>query len=1003
MRKTTRATWTVPALLALLQAAPAEMVTFRVGAPPEGALAAGRAIPRSKPPVAYVARAPGALVMDGRLDEPAWKQATKLSLARTLDGRNRANQPTTVLLLRDAGTLYVGIRCTEPRMGTIRRGRAGKNVEAWTSDSVEFFLGTGRGYCHFGVNPAGGTYDGRGKNSAWDLPLKAAVALGRDRWTVEAAVPLARISGKKVPKRWIANFNRTRYAGGSVEEYAWSPTFSGDSHVPGRFGKLMLADPPARESPPDQPRQKVAPVQVLPVTSGAGVVRMDLSALPGRAKIHRADLRLCRSPGAQTVERLLTAVEVYPLPAGLTEGEEPKAVGKPLTLRGPGYDRLDATAAVRAWARRRGKASSMDFFVKAAPPLHLAASCLEIVYEGKPRNLPGQVKGVKAFHRAGQTFITWKDPEDAFGNKPVTWGKLREYFGSTDPKRRIRYRVYRHSRPIGAANVKDAVLLAEVRPLSGFNINSWSLERLINQVVFSNADEGELGVYGPFSGWSMDHPQGGRLIIPRFAIEDGKEVSKRGGSRLEPQALPTGTGLYVHSASGKENAHYAVTAVADGVENLSEFSAANAPPRPVAEAPAAWEPVEQPAGGGFGFDFRGKRHFYVTWAAPPLAPRPMYFNWSALVPPDCKEPRPVELYFHAPGHSYARPPVKFLDRSIQICPHDYPFSGWYGYNDAAGTLQSPAEGVVRPYTVRRIEAFLKWAQGKFPIDTSRMVAVGGDGAALMALHRPELFAYVLITRFEAQQLNPKAAGRYNKAWGPASPRVKDENGLREWLWGELDYLLCSRRLPAVVEKDQPAPTARPAAPGYKIELPLFVCRSYSWGRNPAYGHGRGRFYYALQATRHALHAHWAWGGRLTPPNKFGGLWQGLDIQNSTPVPAITNSSADREGEGEGNTNVRYVWSDLKDSPEGFEVGVTGPPGTLDLTPRRLSKFRVRPGRKYAWEAVHVEVPHWARRKKPEPKSGLVTADANGLITLNRLEVATGYKLVVRIKQTEQID
>lgn len=47
------------------------------------------------------------------------------------------------------------------------------------------------------------------------------------------------------------------------------------------------------------------------------------------------------------------------------------------------------------------------------------------------------------------------------------------------------------------------------------------------------------------------------------------------------------------------------------------------------------------------------------------------------------------------------------------------------------------------------------------------------------------------------------------------------------------------------------------------------------------------------------------------------------------------------------------------------------------------------------------MPHWARRKKPEPKSGLVTADANGLIALNRLEVATGYKLVVRIKKTEQ--
>ncbi len=172
----------------------------------------------------------------------------------------------------------------------------------------------------------------------------------------------------------------------------------------------------------------------------------------------------------------------------------------------------------------------------------------------------------------------------------------------------------------------------------------------------------------------------------------------------------------------------------------------------------------------------------------------MYFNWSVLVPPDSSTPCPVELYFHAPGYSYARPPVKFLDRSIQICPHDFPFSGWYGYTDAVGTLKNPADAAVQPYTVRRIEAFLKWAQGKFPIDAGRIVAVGGDGAAIMALNRPKLFAYV------------------------------------------------------------------------------------------------------LQATRHPLHAHWAWGSNLTAPGKYSGLWQGLDIQNTTPVPAITNSSADKEGD-----------------------------------------------------------------------------------------------------------
>jgi len=600
----------------------------------------------------------------------------------------------------------------------------------------------------------------------------------------------------------------------------------------------------------------------------------------------------------------------------------------------------------------------------------------------------GQVSGLKAFHRAGQTFLTWDDPTDTLGDGPITWGRLREARRAMDRKQAVRFRIYRHTESITAQNVGKARRVAEVGPLSGFNLNSWSIERLINQTVFANDDRGELGVYGPFKGWTMDSPQGGRLVIPRFAIEDGK-------------ALPPGRGLHVHSVAAKEKAYYAVTSVAGGTENQSTFSAANRLDRPVTEAPATWQPVEQRVGKRFGFDFRGRRRFYVRWVAPPLAPRPMCFNWSVLVPPNGDKPSPVELYFHAPGYSYARPPVKFLERSIQICPHDFPFSGWYGYNDALGTGGSPAEGVVRPYTIRRIEAFLDWAGDRFPVDPNRVVAVGGDGAALMALYRPARFAYVLITGFEAQQLDPKAADRYRRAWGPADEEIKDEAGLSNWTWGELDYLLCGRRLPAVVAKDAPYPTAPSSAVGFGMELPLFVCRSYSWGRNPDYGHGRGRFYYALQATRHALHGHWAWGGKLTAPGKFTGLWQGLDLTNTTPIPAITGSTCDKEGEGSGQTNARYVWQGVKESEEGFEVGIEGPPGTFDLTPRRLSRFRVRRKEEYSWRTSYVQVPHWARRKKPEDRAGTVVADEHGLITLKGLETATGWRLVVRIREADE--
>ena len=605
--------------------------------------------------------------------------------------------------------------------------------------------------------------------------------------------------------------------------------------------------------------------------------------------------------------------------------------------------------------------------------------------EKEPVKPPAQATGLSVIHRAGQSFITWKDTEDTLGDKPVTWGALRDALRKAEDSKRVCYRLYRHRKPIDATSVRDATLLAEIQPFSGFNVNSWSLERLINQVIFSNADRGELGVYGPFNGWNRESRQGERLVIPRFAIEDRT-------------VLPAGTGLHVHSPAVAEKSYYAVTLVANGAENLTDFSAANSLAQPVEEAAAAWAPVEQPDTEPFGFDFRGKRRYYVTWVAPPLAPKPMYFNWSVLVPPDCTQPAPVELFFHAPGYSYARPPVKFLERSIQICPHDFPFSGWYGYNELLGSPKSRQEGVVRPYTIRRTEAFLKWAQTRFPVDPTRIIPVGGDGAALMAVYRPELCAYAIITGFQSLQLDPKSAESFAEAWGPSSPQLKDENGLAEWKWGELDFLLCGKCLPSVVKKDEPLPSPAPAtAPGMKLELPLFVCRGYSWGRDPAYGHGRGRLYYALQATRHALHAHWAWGGNLTAPQKFTGLWQGLDITRATPIPAITYSSADKEGEGAGHCNVGYTWQNVKEDADSFEVTISGAPSTFDLTPRRLSAFKIQPGETLAWEALPSEV----RGQKSEPKLGQEKADENGLVTLKGLELQKTQTLKIRISRAKK--
>jgi len=348
----------------------------------------------------------------------------------------------------------------------------------------------------------------------------------------------------------------------------------------------------------------------------------------------------------------------------------------------------------------------------------------------------------------------------------------------------------------------------------------------------------------------------------------------------------------------------------------------------------------------------------------------MAFNWSVLTPPGvgvirriAREPSlvPCELYLHPEGYSYAQPGKKMLLGSIQIAPHDYPPSGWYGFNDAWGTLKSFRACVVRDHTQRRIHAFLDWAAGEFPIDPGRILAVGADGAVALALSYTRTFAYVLVTGFDREGvLEPKAAAKFAAAWGARSPEIKDERGLAEWRWANLDELV------------------RPGA-----DLALFVCRGPSWGGDPGWGKGWGRFYRAMLKAGQPLVAHWAWGGQLAKPDWCTGLWRGIELRRDAPVPAFANCSLDQEGEGSGNTNMSFSWKDVAETADGFEVTVLSRECTFDLTPRRLQKFRPEPGEALRWEAMPLPGRGGA---KVEKQGGEAIADPNGVVTVQGLTI-----------------
>ncbi len=989
------ARWTLLVLMLLGTALRGEMVTRRWGTPPKGPAAKAVRTPRAAPPTGYVVRAPKAPAIDGKLDDEVWSAATVLRLERTLDGGGPAAQPTEVRLLHDDKTLYLAVRCTEPQLDKIRASRKGHDGDVWSDDSIEFFLGLGGVYYHFGVNAVGSTYDAQAKDGSWNCGFKAAAGRGPREWTLEAAVPLTKIAGEgKLPEKWTASFNRNRYTTGNLQEAAWSPTYSGDSHVPERFGQLLFKSPPpekpAQES--TEPLVKKKSLQVLPCQGGEGVAVFDLSGLPKGAKVYRADLLVFRATAVSGMdEDALVNIEIYPLFSPFTTGGTPRPQGKPLELRSPWFDRFDATEAVQQWAA--GKTNG-GFFVKALPAWDAEATCLDVWYEGKAENLPPQAKDLSALHRAGQTFLTWREIEDPVGKDDVRWGELRMIQSSLDRERRVRYCVYRSEKPITAKTLTEAELIATVAPLSGWNLNARNIARPIDQVI-ATQDVLMTGQWNPFGSATVDGDFGRDCPIERFVIRDGDKP------------LPPQTGLYVHTPGKAAKAYYAVVTSVDGVQNTIEITPDNSLAEPLAETEGSGEPVLQgtlPPGPIFHYD--DQRLHYVRWVAPPYGNLPsQYYNWSVAIPrklaaalrgaagqaAPSQGPVPLELNLHRDGDSYYRTHYRIERDSIVLCPHDFPLrTWWYGYHECQGTLKSFRQGRIHNYTERRLLAFIDWAARKWPVNRNRVLVTGcrggasGSGALHLGLRHPEVFSLV-ISGHGLPNYEPltQDTGR-NTAWMGREMQA---------LWGRLEWRLEADAKDVWEEHNL---TKMVASLPPQAELPLLTMTSNHGDANCR------EFYRVMLEDHRPIMAEFAWGGARYVPISNTGTYPNvirLYVARDRSLLAMTSPEGLKfatEG-GMGSFNRQFRWKDVSDRPESYAVTIFtsgGGDSAGDVVPRQLQQFKAVKGKAYAWKNLSLD-------ETKEIQSGQATAEADGVIVLPGVKFsAEGSRLIVAPKGGE---
>ncbi len=584
-----------------------------------------------------------------------------------------------------------------------------------------------------------------------------------------------------------------------------------------------------------------------------------------------------------------------------------------------------------------------------------------------------------AFHRAGQTFITWK-----------------ELPGRADAE----YLVYRSREPFDGREPAPAERVGLV-PAGSAELRHESF-----------GDEVGHG-------------------LARAALTD----RSRGG-----RPLPRGTGLFAWTAKKEGRYHYCVLTRLRGKLTEKQGAAGrNATADPVSEAPGAPRAVELAATGPAGW-------YYLMfgdhrkWSRPGGGLLWGGAAWSFHVALPRKvgkeEKLPVRVVLHgyrAQGVRYGQVPVR--KRLVYVSAQDWQNGFWWGWARSIPPAGPPAwapargtalagAGPVEPYAARRLGRIVSWAAAgpgnlRARVDPQRVYlyghSIGGSGAlnfVLSAGPGAERIAGVVATKFPASF--PKGCyweGALQRVWGARSLGLRAAGLEKRSSYDTVTPLALARRLAA-----RPLPFEPPL-----IEISLGTRDRYA----PV--HDLKELAAALEAARIPYFAHWGpyghGGGRLSGANN-----RAFDVRLREPLLAFAKASSNNKpGEGgdpAGCLNSALEWSsrandfDPESTDDDFTETATGcafslrlargtpaehrpkeknARATVDVTPRRLGKFKPKPGATLAWKAENRGAPG----EPAELASGEVTVDRRGRFTLPGVPVIkTGLGARVTVEEIE---
>lgn len=171
------------------------------------AQSAGASVHPVPPPTADATRREGAVVIDGRLDEAAWRRAAPITRFRQFQPNEGkpASLPMEVRVLYDEAALYIGARMSQPAGVVAPLARRDQLLDAsgnngsfnsLTTDKLIVDLDPYHNHIDnawFEINPAGVKGDQFDGDPSWDPVWEGAAHVDSAGWTAEMRIPFSQL------------------------------------------------------------------------------------------------------------------------------------------------------------------------------------------------------------------------------------------------------------------------------------------------------------------------------------------------------------------------------------------------------------------------------------------------------------------------------------------------------------------------------------------------------------------------------------------------------------------------------------------------------------------------------------------------------------------------------------------------------------------------------------------------------------------------------------------